>query len=124
MGSATDRPILVVDDDQAIRELIEQVLLDEGYAVVTAEHGAAALQVVASTTPAVIILDMRMPVMDGRTFAREYRAAHRPAAPIVVCTAAQDARERAAQVQAEGTLAKPFRIDELLDAVGRFATTS
>ncbi len=120
MGSVPHRPILVVDDDPAIRELIEQALGDEGYAVLTAEHGAAALQIVASTTPAVILLDMRMPVMDGWTFARHYRAAYQPAAPIVVCTAARDAGERAAQIGADGTLAKPFRLDDLLDTVERF----
>jgi CheY-like chemotaxis protein len=121
MGPVLDRPILVVDDDPAIRELIEQALGDEGYAVLTAEHGAAALQIVASTTPAVILLDMRMPVMDGWTFARQYRAAYQPAAPIVVCTAARDAGERAAQIGADGTLPKPFKLDDLLDTVERFA---
>ena len=123
MGSVADQrvqPVLVVDDDPAIRELIEQVLSDEGYAVLTAEHGAAALEIVASTTPAVILLDMRMPVMDGWTFARRYRAAYRPGAPIVVCTAAQDAAARAAQIQADGALPKPFRITDLLDTVERF----
>ena len=121
MGPVLDRPILVVDDDPAIRELIEQALGDEGYAVLTAEHGAAALQIVASTTPAVILLDMRMPVMDGWTFARQYRAAYQPAAPIVVCTAARDAGDRAAQIGADGTLPKPFKLDDLLDTVERFA---
>ena len=89
--------------------------------MLTAEHGAAALEIVASTTPAVILLDMRMPVMDGWTFARQYRAAYQPTAPIVVCTAARDAGERAAQIGADGTLPKPFRLNDLLDTVERFA---
>lgn len=88
--------------------------------MLTAEHGAAALEIVASTTPAVILLDMRMPVMDGWTFARHYRDAYQPGAPIVVCTAARDAGERAAQIGADGTLPKPFRLDDLLDTVERF----
>ena len=110
-------PILVVDDDEGIREFVSLVLADEGYEVVTAPHGAAALEFVARRVPAVILLDMRMPVMDGWQFAQAYRQRPGPHAPIIVVTAARDAGERAAEIGAEGVLAKPFRLADLLAVV-------
>ena len=118
--SAT-RPILVVDDDPGIRGLIDLALSDEGYRVVTATDGAAALEVLAQQLPAIILLDMRMPIMDGWEFARTYRARPGPHAPIVVVTAAREATERAAQIAAEGVLPKPFRLAELLAVVATYA---
>ncbi len=62
-----------------------------------------------------------MPVMDGWQFARAYRRRPGPHAPIVVVTAARDAAERAAEIQAEDVLPKPFRVDDLLRVVGRYS---
>ena len=89
--------------------------------MLTAEHGAAALQIVASTTPAVILLDMRMPVMDGWEFAQAYRERPGPRAPIIVFTAARDAAERASEIWADAHLAKPFSLDDLIELVERLA---
>lgn len=114
------RPVLVVDDDDSIREFVSVALTDEGYEVLTAEDGAAALETVQRRQPGVILLDMRMPVMDGWEFARAYRAFPDPHVPIVVVTAARDAADRAAQIQADGYLAKPFDLDDLLAIVERF----
>ena len=110
--------ILVVEDDESIRELIDLVLSSAGYEVVTAENGAFALQVIDGARPDLILLDMRMTVMDGWEFARRYRASPEPHAPIVVVTAARDAAERAAEIHANGFLGKPFGVDELLALVG------
>jgi len=117
MAIGTARPVLVVDDDQAIRTAVSWALSDAGYWVTTAEHGRAALVQVADAPPALVLLDMRMPVMDGWTFARHYRALVTDHAPIVVMTAAYDARDRAAQIEANGHLAKPFDSTELLNTV-------
>ena len=112
-------PVLVVDDDPSLRDLIDWGLSDLGYRVATASNGAAALQAVRQETPCVILLDMRMPIMDGWTFARQYRALPGPHAPIVVITAARDAAEWAGEVNAAGYLGKPFDLDELIRTVER-----
>ncbi len=114
--------ILVVDDDTSIRSFVEMALDGEGYAVSTANNGAQALAVTGQVQPDLILLDMRMPIMDGWTFARRYRDQAGPHAPIVVITAATDAGERAAEIQADGYLGKPFDLDELLGLVSRYTT--
>jgi CheY-like chemotaxis protein len=120
---ATSGTVLVVDDDESIREFVSVALSDEGYDVVTAADGASALETVGRERPGVILLDMRMPIMDGWEFSRAYHAMPEPHAPIIVVTAARDAEERASQIQAEGYLAKPFDLDDLLAMVGRYVHT-
>lgn len=114
------RPVLVVDDDESIREFISVALMDEGYAVQTAADGAEALVSIKQERPGVILLDMRMPIMDGWEFSRVYRTTPAPHAPIIVVTAARDAAERASQIHADGYLSKPFELDDLLAMVGRY----
>ena len=114
--------ILVVDDDTSIRSFVEMALDGEGYAVATATNGAQALAVTGQLQPDLILLDMRMPIMDGWTFARAYRDKPGPHAPIVVITAATDAGERAREIQADGYLGKPFDLDELLGLVSRYTS--
>jgi two-component system chemotaxis response regulator CheY len=113
--------ILVVEDDDGIRELVDVVLSGAGYEVLTASDGAAALQVLGQARPDLVLLDMRMPIMDGWEFARRYRARPEPHAPIVVLTAARDAAERAAEIDANGYLGKPFDVQELLTLVSHHA---
>ncbi len=108
---------LVVDDDHDIAELVRLALTDEGHEVVIASNGSAALREVQAAPFDLILLDIRMPVMDGAEFAREYQARPQPRAPVIVVTAARDAAERAAEVNADGYLSKPFGLDELLDLV-------
>lgn len=111
--------VLVVEDDPDLLALLEMVLADAGHRVRTAAHGAEALERVGEELPAVILLDMRMPVMNGWEFARELRARYGHACPIVVLTAAENAEQRAAEIGAEGWLAKPFDIEDVLAAVAR-----
>ncbi len=115
----TERSVLVVEDDPDLLTLIEMIIADAGYRVRTAPEGRAALSRVDEEMPGVILLDMRMPGMNGWDFAREFRARHGPACPIVVVTAAENARRRAEEIGAEGWLAKPFDLDDVLAAVGR-----
>jgi two-component system, chemotaxis family, chemotaxis protein CheY len=114
--------ILVVDDDLSIRDLVEMALADHGYAVEPAPNGVEALEIVRRARPNVILLDMRMPLMDGWEFARAYRELPGPHAPIIVLTAARDARERAAEINAEGYLGKPFDLDDLLELVAQHSS--
>ena len=111
--------VLVVDDDDAIRQVIQMALEGSGYEVATAEDGQEALAAVQAAPPRVILLDMRMPIMDGWAFTRAYRETPPPHAPIVVLTAARDAGEYASDVDADAFLAKPFNLRELLGLVGR-----
>lgn len=117
------RPILVVDDDPSIRDLIAMALADQGYDVASAPHGAAALEIVGHMQPSMILLDMRMPVMDGWEFARVYRDQPGPHAPIIVLTAARDAGQRAAEITADGFLGKPFDLDDLFSLVAHHAAS-
>jgi two-component system chemotaxis response regulator CheY len=75
-----------------------------------------------AVTPGLIVLDMRMPVMNGWEFARRYRARPGPHAPIICVTAAPDAAAvaaRGAQIGAVASLSKPFDLEELLAVVRR-----
>ena len=114
----TGRPVLVVDDDDQIRSLVRATLEEEGFPVAEAGDGRAALEMAATVDPCLILLDMRMPVMDGWAFAAAYRERFAQRAPVVVMTAARDARAWADEVGADGVLPKPFDLDDL-DAVVR-----
>jgi DNA-binding response OmpR family regulator len=109
--------ILVVDDDPDIRDSISEILDLEGYPVQAAADGAEALRLAEQHRPALVLLDMWMPVLDGRGFAREFRAKHGHAASILVMTASRDAAVTASEIGAEGYLAKPFGMNELVGAV-------
>ena len=116
----TGAPVLVVDDDPLIRTSISEILDLEGYPVATAANGAEALESVEKSRPSLVLLDMRMPIMDGWTFAQRYRQRPEPHAPIVVMTAAKDARAWAAEVAADGVLPKPFDLTDLEAVLRRF----
>ena len=109
----------MVDDDPSIVAVVSDILVAEGHEVVSAENGAEALM--KADGEALVLLDMRMPVLDGWGFAREFRASGKRS-PIVVMTAAENARRWAEEIGAEGYLAKPFEIDALIAAVERYAT--
>ena len=110
--------VLVIDDDPSIRQVVAYALGDAGYHVDQAGDGRAALELVGRQHPDIILLDMKMPGMDGWEFAKLYRERYDDRAPIIVLTAAQDAAERAADVAAVSCVAKPFDLDILLERVG------
>ncbi|HEU5097747.1 MAG TPA: response regulator [Roseiflexaceae bacterium] len=115
----SERPILVIDDDPAIRATVADILASEGYMVATAPNGAEGLDSLEQIGPALVLLDMRMPKLDGWGFARALHS-RGIKVPILVMTAAQDARRWAQEIDAQGYVAKPFDLLDLLDAVGRF----
>jgi two-component system, chemotaxis family, chemotaxis protein CheY len=109
--------VLVVDDDPDILDAICDILEGEGYRVARARHGREALDRVEEERPAIILLDLMMPVMDGPAFAHALRERrHDDRIPIVVISADGNP-QKAAALGAQGFLAKPFDIDALLAQV-------
>jgi CheY-like chemotaxis protein len=121
--SLNEAPILVVDDDPSILSTISDILEFEGYTVECASNGEQALEIVDRTLPALVLLDMRMPTMDGWVFAHQIEE-RGIKLPIVVMTAAQNAREWAQEINAEGYIAKPFDLLDLLAEVQRVRGSS
>ena len=114
--------ILVVDDDPSIREIIVETLELEGYVVEQAANGVEALKRIANRLPSLILLDMRMPVLDGWGLVQALRDRD-VTLPIVVMTAAKNARIWATEIGASAYLDKPFEDTELLATVERFRGT-
>lgn len=119
MTAVTGR-ILVVEDDDALRETLAEVMADEGHEVRAAMHGADALQALASWTPDVIVLDLMMPIMD----AYEFRAHQRQTpgglhARVLVLSAARGVPDAAARLEADAWLTKPFALADVIAAVDR-----
>jgi CheY-like chemotaxis protein len=107
--------VLVVDDEEPIRKLISAVLEDEGYAVVEAAHGMEALEVLPREQPQLVLMDLMMPVLDGRETIRRMRAAPELRHVPVVLMSAADPPPIDDSVA--GFLAKPFHLSELLNMV-------
>ncbi|MCC7104380.1 MAG: response regulator, partial [Chloroflexi bacterium] len=118
-GQPTPR-VLIVDDDEQIRTLLEQALLDEGYEVATAADGQEALCRVQTEPPHLILLDLIMPTLDGLEFAQQLdRQRLRGETPILIISAGDRLSQSAAQIRAAAHLAKPFDLTMLLEMVGR-----
>ncbi len=115
------RPILIVDDDSATRDIERQILADNGFRVVEARDGSEALRAIDVEPPALIILDVQMPGVDGPTFARELRTRLRRV-PLVILTGVPDPKREADRCNAEAFLRKPFDADELVRIVRKFAS--
>jgi DNA-binding response OmpR family regulator len=109
--------ILVVDDDESIRQIVRIYLSEEGYVIREASNGHSALEMLADFQPAVILLDLRMPVMDGWEFTRRYRETPGPHAPIIAFVAALNAIEECAGLEAAAILNKPFDLEDLLATI-------
>jgi signal transduction histidine kinase/DNA-binding response OmpR family regulator len=112
--------VMVVDDDEALRESICELLEEDGFRTVWAESGASALSRLRSGSerPDVILLDLMMPQMNGWQF-REAQLGDPglAAIPVVVMTARRDMQ----RIQADAVVHKPIKLAKLLEVVGRFA---
>lgn len=113
----TAERILVVDDDESIRQIVRLCLSEEGYEVREAANGQVALELLEAAQADLILLDLRMPVMDGWEFARQYTSMPEPRAPIVAFVAALNAEEECADLPAAAIINKPFDLDDLVRAV-------
>jgi len=114
-GSEGTAAVMVVDDDAAIARLISLTLREDGYAVRSAHDGQDALGAVSTAPPDLIVLDLEMPVMNGRTFFRELRA--RGLDMPVLIVSAFGARAGQRELGAEAYLTKPFNPEDLREKV-------
>jgi CheY-like chemotaxis protein len=121
-SSSEDYDILIVEDDFDIREVLTEVLVDEGYCVAGAANGKEGLALLnAGGRPKIVLLDLMMPVMSGWQFVAEQRKNHALAGiPVVVVSADGNLQQKAASLKASGFLRKPVEIDDLLEVVARY----
>ena len=113
--------MLVIDDEELIRSALADMLGDEGHEVRTAADGRRGLQIIEGWMPDIILLDLSMPVMGGRSF-REAQLALPHAlmdVPIIALTGARNAEEQARAIGAVAVLSKPFDLNELEQAVDK-----
>ena len=120
LGEPAGSRVLVVEDDEHIRDALAEALDLEGYTVETAANGAVALQRVRAVQPDMIILDLMMPVMDGWAFMKACRREALCAGiPVLVTSAYRKLAETAPELAVQAYLAKPFDLDVLMGAVER-----
>lgn len=126
--STEPHTILVIDDDQAILEIVAWVLEDGGYTVAAVNSGREALQWIqaaeaAGEPPALILLDLAMPGMNGQQVVTALRRKWGvKSVPIVIISADRQAHLRGQELGAAYTLIKPFDVEGLLKIVKQFAT--
>lgn len=112
--------LLVVEDDEDLREVITLSLERDGRRIAAAEDGLAALEYILNYgLPDLILLDMNMPTMNGWQLADELRERELWRVPVIVLTAAHDAERSAHEIGASGYLGKPFEIAALETVVER-----
>jgi two-component system, chemotaxis family, chemotaxis protein CheY len=117
------RTVLVIEDDGDIRETIRELLEERNYRTLLAPNGAAGLQELRGVgrKPCLILLDVMMPVMDGRTFrAQQQIDPSLNHIPVVVLSAQADASAAATEMKAAGFLKKPIDLATLLETVDHF----
>lgn len=119
-NDSAGKAILVIDDDPGILKIIDIILSDEGYTVLTANGGNAGLAVLEKETPHRIILDYMMPDLNAVEFMRilQERGLQK-GTPIILITADGQAAEKMQEVGAQGYILKPFDIDVFLESVTR-----
>lgn len=127
MSEKQAKSILVVEDDEAIRLLLQELLVSEGYLVQTAIHGRDALNILqgSKTPPNLILLDYMMPVMDGKTFLVEFPLAFPEWKGIPICVLTAAGRAELPTLNPKVSLVrKPLDIDDLIGMVERLSSNS
>jgi CheY-like chemotaxis protein len=118
---ATERPILIVDDDADSRGFLETLLNSQGYPVMTATDGEEALALAQEQHPRLILLDLMMPVMDGFAFrAAQLRTPELADTPVILISAIDDENQIVRRVGQVPAVPKPIDVDVLLDRVSAF----
>jgi DNA-binding response OmpR family regulator len=106
--------ILVVDDQSSVRQLLQDYLTEQGFAVVTATDGQNAIYTARHEQPDLILLDIMMPRMDGYDFLRQYRQERQT--PVIIITAREEETDAVVGLElgADDYVIKPFRMRELV----------
>jgi CheY-like chemotaxis protein len=121
-GGPEVKPILIVDDDPGLQEMLQATLEYEGYTVFIAEDGQKALAVAEQEHPGLVLLDLMMPRMDGRAFMAELeRRGLRGEMAVLVVSADRHAKEIAEGLNVDGLILKPFDVPEFMAAVHQMA---
>jgi two-component system response regulator MprA len=117
-----EKPVLVVDDDEALREAMTAVLETEGFHTVGAADGQEAIDLLrGGVRPCVILLDLMMPRLDGEAFRRiQLRDDRMADVPVIVFSARPDAERIARSLGATAAFRKPFDIEDALQAVEHY----
>jgi CheY-like chemotaxis protein len=113
--------ILVVDDDDDFREALSEVLTDAGYPVQQAENGEVALSRVAAESPGMVLLDLKMPVLEGWGVMERMRADPKSAAIPILVLSAYGFEWEAELLGAQGYIPKSVGMEEILERVRRAA---
>lgn len=117
--------VLVVDDDPGIRKMLVEVLSLEGYPTETATNGREALDILARSGPRIVLLDLLMPVLDGRGVMDALRATPEERAQHkVILVSAWANLEASRDLEPDGTLPKPFTVNQLLNILEPISTTA
>ncbi|MCL5962323.1 MAG: response regulator, partial [Chloroflexi bacterium] len=112
--------IVVADDDPYVLDLVKMILEPEGFSVQSASNGQEALTEIAQQRPDIALLDVMMPVMDGVRCCRELRKNPETSKiPVVVMSAGANLSKTAKEIGANGFIAKPFSIDDLIAILQR-----
>src|SRR5262249_54844421 len=122
-AAMTSHMILVVDDDTAILDMIGQVLIEEGYEVLTTNNGRTAVDLAHQQLPRLILLDLMMPEMNGWQVVDELRTSpHTRPIPILLLSARREMGRTAHELGVTAYLERPFDLDDLLDQVQHILT--
>ena len=123
-SQTTEPPVLVVEDDELLRESIMTALCDAGIPCHGAPDGTAALATCQRIDPDVIVLDLGLPGLDGARFADAYRRIPGSSARIIVISGNDRATETAARIRATAFLSKPFDMGRLVALTEQFLTAA
>jgi DNA-binding response OmpR family regulator len=110
--------VLVVDDEEYVRELLKTFLTETGYQVIVASHGEEALELAKKERPQVIILDVKMPGIDGIETCRRLKSDEGTGViPVIVATALRETLPEVLDAGANDFVTKPFHLTELLTRI-------
>jgi len=114
--------ILVLDDDPAVRHMLQVVLQQDGHAVVAAGDVPSALAQCEVQLPDLMVVDLMLPIEDGEMFLREFRRRWRQTEiPVILLSASTARNEIARRLHVEATLSKPFLAEDLRELVKALA---